>query len=97
MDAENEKIRSELKFWNDVYAHDTSVSAPPDTASLEPSSAFLMPIPMPSLSLSVPVAQTTPAMSMPPPYYGKFAFTMSPPSLGYSSFAPEIHNLGIGR
>ena len=42
LDEENEMIRSELKFWNDVYAQDTGISrteADSVTVSLSPYNA----------------------------------------------------------
>ena len=58
LDNENEKIRGELKFWNEVYTQDTGITMPSAATPSLTSPAVSIPIPTPSLSTSVPNASS---------------------------------------
>ena len=55
LDEENTKIKSELQFWNDVYAQDTGVSQSEAIPVSVTSPPISVPIPMPSPSDSVQI------------------------------------------
>ena len=89
LDEENVMIKSELKFWNDVYAQDTGVShAVSEPVSVSMSSPPLtMPMPVPPTSAAIPVTETpAPMMSNPFVSFGDVAAPTFPhPWSGQSS------------
>ena len=82
-------IKSELKFWNDVYAQDTGVfHAESEPVSVSVSSPPLtMPMPIPPASTAIPVTETqAPMMSNPFVSFGDVAAPTFPhPWSGQSS------------
>ena len=100
LDDENEKIRGELKFWNEVYSQDTGMSMPLGATPSLTSPAISMPIPTPSFAPSVPNMSSQQNVPMSTPLsspFGDFAaYSLSSPNVGYSSAAPNVQNRGFG-
>ena len=57
LDEENIMIKSELKFWNDVYAQDTGVSRPESEPVNVTSPPISMPIPVHPTPSAMPVTE----------------------------------------
>ena len=57
LDEENIMIKSELKFWNDVYAQDTGVSHTESAPVTVNSPPLTMPMPVPPAPVAIPVTE----------------------------------------
>ena len=98
LDEENVMIKSELKFWNDVYAQDTGVShtgSEPVTVNSPP---ITMPVPVPPAPSAMPVTEAqNPVMSNPFVSFGDMTGpTVPPPWMEPLNAAQNTSNLNVG-
>ena len=98
LDEENVMIKSELKFWNDVYAQDTGVShtgSEPVTVNSPP---ITMPVPVPPAPSAIPVTEAqNPVMSNPFVSFGDMTTpTVPPPWMEPINAAQTTSNLNVG-
>ena len=98
LDEENETIKSELKFWNEVYAQDTGVSHAASEPVNVSSPSLTMQMPVPTVSTAIPMTEAQPPiMSNPFISFGDVtAPTFSPPWIGQPSAVQNSSNLNVG-
>ena len=91
-------IKSELKFWNDVYAQDTGVSHTESAPVTVNSPPLTMPMPVPPAPVVIPVTEAqNPVMSNPFVSFGDMtAPTVPPPWMEPISAAQNTSMLNVG-
>ena len=98
LDEENIMIKSELKFWNDVYAQDTGVSHAESEPVTVNSPPITMPVPVPPAPSAIPVTEAqNPVMSNPFVSFGDMTAPPAPtPWMESINAAQNTSNLNVG-